>query len=386
MDWKSVFRRRFLRSTFRGAWRYVFGKRGQRWVISQRLSTRLRVMMLLFTPGTMRTLRPTRTRLWVDREGFARIRTLIRRAQHTIIIQMFIWKDDRLGREIASLLLGAADRGVKVFVTKEEVGDFFEGELDFLGTKERGETPVWERFWHHPNIRISHASHNDHSKVYVFDHHTMLLTGMNIGEEYNGPWHDYTVELRGERFVQQYLTRGGLPVAGPVTLILNTEGERRIRHAVMELLSSAKQSIVLEQSYLSDKRVLQALIDRSREGIHVTVILPSESDVHHYTNMQTINVLMNRGSPRFMRVFLFHGMIHGKIILVDRSRAFLGSANLFEASLDEMGETNILVEGGIRRVVQRLREVLREDLLRSRALKSPPVLQWFERWMAWMRL
>jgi cardiolipin synthase len=388
MKWSFLNNWRSLRATFRGGWQYLLGKRRERWLGSSRLLFRLRVMMLLRTPRALKHLqRLPRVRLWVDREAFSRIRALIQRARHTVIIQMYIWKDDALGRSMAELLVEVADRGVRVFVTKEAVGDFFEGGQDFLGTREHRDDSVWKRFWNHPLIRITHATYNDHAKVYIIDERVILLTGMNIGDEYDGPWHDYLVEIHGTSFVHQYLSgEGGGETNESVRLVMNGGQSGGIRAAVSQLLRSAERSIVLEQSYLSDSAVLQTLIERSREGVDVTVIIPSGIDLHHYSNMQSVSLLLNKGSPRHLRVFLYPGIVHGKIILVDRFRAFLGSANLISSSLDEVGEANVLLQGRRLGAVKRLREVLRQDLLKSSSLQSPFVLAWFERWLAWVKL
>ncbi len=211
MAWLSLLHPRSLRATWRGGMTYLFGKKRERHVARWRLFYRLRLMVLLFSRHTASAAasRP-RARLWVDAEAFVRIKKLLRRARHTIIIQMFIWKDDRLGREMAALLTLMADRGVRVYVSKEAVGDFFEMSGDFLATKTSSEA-VWRRFWGHPNIRITHVTQRDHAKVFIIDDRILLLTGMNIADEYAGPWHDYLVELRGPAFVQQYLLRTELP-------------------------------------------------------------------------------------------------------------------------------------------------------------------------------
>lgn len=379
MPFLQFFRRHSLRSMLRAGLRYLFGKRGQRRVFGLRLSFRLRTMVLLYSS---RRVGRAEARLWVDREVFVRIRKLLRRAKHTIIVQMFIWKDDALGRDIAEALVRAADRGVKVFVTKEATGDIFETEADFLATRE-SELHVWKQFWGHPNIRVRHALHDDHTKVFLIDGHVMLLMGMNIADEYIEFLHDYMVELRGSHFVQHYL-RGQSAEGGRVQLIMNTDDRKEIRPTVMRLLQSARQSIVIEHAYFSDPQVVDALAKRSHEGVFVTVISHAHPDIHRFSNLAALQHLLARGSKRYLRVFLYPGTLHGKILVIDRMRAFLGSANMIASSLDRMGEVNVLLEGRSR-AMRKLRAVLRNDLLQSRPLQQV-YLPWLKRWMAWLQL
>ncbi|MBI5155916.1 hypothetical protein HZA45_01430, partial [Candidatus Peregrinibacteria bacterium] len=117
-----------IRTFLRGVLHYLFGRRGQRRVMGLRLYYRARAMVMLHSSGQMaRLTRVPEVRLWVDGEkSFRRIEKLLRRARHTIVIQMFMWIDDATGRRMASVVLDAADRGVQVQIIKDAVGDMFE--------------------------------------------------------------------------------------------------------------------------------------------------------------------------------------------------------------------------------------------------------------------
>ncbi|MSR87204.1 phosphatidylserine/phosphatidylglycerophosphate/cardiolipin synthase family protein [Candidatus Peribacteria bacterium] len=386
-SFSSFLSRRALRSALRGGLQYVFGKRGQRRVHGWRLFYKMRVQVMLRSPRPITGISrfPT-SRLWVDQEAFPRIKKLIRRAKHTVLIQMFIWKDDVLGREMAALLVEVADRGVHVQISKEAVGDLFELHRDFLGTKDGGDG-MWKRFWNHPNIRILYETNNDHAKVFIIDERIFLLTGMNIADEYHHDWHDYMVELRGRHFVEHYLTNGEFSGADSQTrLVMNSHHSKEIRPAVMDLLRSAKRSIVVEHCYLSDQAALDLLIRRSHDGISVVLILPTETDFHHYANMQSVSRILTEGDRKNLAVFLYPKMMHAKIILVDRERAFVGSANLMTSSLDEMGEVNVLLQGRHLNAVHKLRDILRQDILRSTPVSRPPRFRWLWKWLTWLQL
>jgi cardiolipin synthase A/B len=385
--WSQVFRRPGFTTVIRGALRYLFGKRGQRRVKGLRLFYRTRLLVMTL-PGLSQTkLRGTTgVRIWVDGdEAFPRLERLIRHARHTIVIQMFIWKDDETGRRIAKRLLEAAERGVHVDITKEAAGDVFEFWNDFLGTQ-RSPSDLWKQFWSHPRIRIHYGNNRDHAKVYVIDDDILLLTGMNIADEYRYDWHDYMVELRGREFVEQYLARRAPSSPNArVHIVMNTEEGAAIRPMLIKLLREAKESIIIEHCYLSDPEVLGHIIDLSKRGIEVTMILPARTDFHHHANMASVGQLITQGDPSLLRVLIYPGMFHSKILLVDHNRAFLGSANLMRSSLDDMGEVNVLIQGGWR-ALWKLRESLGIDTLKSRPLSGPPRFVWLSRWLAWLGL
>ncbi len=373
---------RHVRTIARFLSRYLFGRKGQRMVSFLRLFYRIRMEVVLQSEHVGRIVQRPPVRVWVDgQEAFPRIELLLRRARHTIIIQMFIWKDDSTGQRIASVLLEAADRGVKVSLMKEVIGDFFEFHEDFLGTR-TSDLPLWKRFWSHPNIEVVYAKHNDHTKVYIIDGSILLLAGMNISDEYRYDWHDYLVELRGEQFVEQFLKRSDRGGDGAVRLIMNTEVRKSIRPTVMRLLEHARESIVVEHCYVSDAAVIDLLIRRSKEGLRVVVIMPKSVDLHHHANLQSMARLIAEGAPGKLQLLLYPRIVHGKVILVDRSTLFLGSANLMTSSLDDMGEVNVLVESSSSIAVTKMREALRGDILSSEPLTSPPSLRWFARMLA----
>lgn len=384
---RSHFTSRAVRSFFRGLLPYIFGRTGERRISGWRLHYGLRYQVLLRTKDSMQAMRRYfQARVWVDREAFPRIEKLLARATHTIVIQMFIWKDDTVGRRIAATLVQAADRGVKVHISKETVGDMFEAYKDFLSTKE-SKTHVWKRFWSHSNIKVTYAHHNDHSKVYIIDDEILLLSGMNIANEYDGEWHDYLVELRGRHFVEHYLTHGELPGSeGSIQIVMNRQGSMGIRPFLMSYLESARHAIVVEHSYVNDQQVLDLLIEKAKAGVLVTVIIPSKPDLHHISNMQSLGRLAAEAPPETMQIFLYPQMLHGKIILVDWVKAFLGSANLMTSSLDKMGEVNVFIEGRGHRAILKLRDVLRADILRSRPFSGLPPFFWLMRWLAWLQL
>jgi cardiolipin synthase len=348
---------------------------------------RMQANFVLRTGGSLRSLAGDReVRLWIDgHQAFQRIETLIARSTVSIVIQMFIWKDDRTGRQMAKWLLDAADRGVTVDITKEAVGDFFESHSDFLGTKDSSD-PLWKAFWRHPRIRIAHATHHDHAKVYVFDGHTLILGGMNVADEYRYDWHDCMVELRGASFVEQFLTRKKTPDdRAPVRIVANTEESKDIRPTFVKLLDDAREQVVVEHAYMSDPEVVAQLVALSKRGVRITIIVPERMQLHKHATQLAIGQLMSDGELANIRVFIFPGYCHSKIVLVDSRTAFLGSANLYKGSLDDMGEVNVLIKGRFR-ALWTLKEMLRQDVLVSKPLSSPPGFLWISRWLSWLGL
>lgn len=385
-----VFLRKLLsyrgrRSILRSAGAYIRRRHTRvKSIHGMRIFYGLRMMLLTHArPQFGSVARRREACFYVDGErAFARIEQLLRSARHTIAIHMFIWVDDVTGRAIAERLVEAADRGVHVRITKDTAGDLFELDRDFVTTKSevRG---IWRRFWAHPRITVDTAPERNHAKVFIVDDETILIGGMNIADVYRYRWHDFLVELRGRRFIEEYLSGSRHSASSDrVRLVVNGPHGHAIRTVLSELLRSAKRELILEQAYLSDSSVLRQLCDASKRGVHVRIILPGESDLFQNANAISIAELLKHGDPERIQIFRYPVMLHGKLILVDRERAFIGSANLMTTSIDGMGEVNVLLSGRHTRVLRSVRETVREDLLHSTPILSAPRLRWLTRILA----
>jgi len=388
----SVWRDHHLFSirSWKALWRGVYGYFwvGRRWVLVHRwrLYFFLKIEGVLHAQGRMEEWMESRLKVWVDgREFFPRVIRLMRRAKFAIVIQMFSWRDDPVGARIASALVEAADRGVSVDITKEMAGDSFEFSRDFLSTRDHRDG-VWHRFWNHPRIAVHHSARSDHSKAFVIDDR-LLLGGMNIAEEYAFAWHDYFVELKSSRFAQGFLSEQDVSSPqGSVRLVMNSAHAGNVRSTYEAFLLSARKRILLEQCYFSDPAIADLLARRSREGIRVTLLIPAKPDIHSFANTDAVRRLLLQGDARRIHVFLFPGMLHGKLTLVDRSRVFIGSANMLTSSLDWMGEANILIERGHRQALRKIRRAVRADIRVSELLKNPPRIGWIGKLFAWLGL
>ena len=76
------------------------------------------------------------------RNAFPEIIQQIRAAEHEITVHMFIWREDRIGTEIAREIIAAADRGVKVTIEK----DLYAVTLEYAEESQRS-------LCHNPDLR-----------------------------------------------------------------------------------------------------------------------------------------------------------------------------------------------------------------------------------------
>lgn len=318
--------------------------------------------------------------VYFRQKAFNRTKEVIATARVSIDMQMFIWLADDMGREMARLLVDAADRGVAVTVRKEVIGDVFEFADDFAATKNDAH-PVWQAFWKHPRITVLHNNRHDHSKTWIVDNDILLVSSMNIGDAYCNDWHECTVELRGNRFVQQY--REGTAALPKLThdgqiQVLRSSSESPMLSAVLELLRSAKTSIRIEMAYFSDPQIVELLAQKTREGVYLFLVIPHSPGVHHHSNMAAVSALLSRADKTHTFVFRYtRGLLHTKMIVIDRRTLFIGSTNLMTSSLTKMGETNVIIHRRPSSCLRVVRRQFTKDVLQSVRLEAKEITRTF---------
>ncbi|MGD8272180.1 MAG: phosphatidylserine/phosphatidylglycerophosphate/cardiolipin synthase family protein [Desulfobacterales bacterium] len=315
--------------------------------------------------------------LLVDgKEAFREIFAAIDSAESSVYIQTYIWKDDSTGQAVVAKLKSAAARGVRVTVSKDMLGTFFE-----LGDMLRGKpSPVFTKsgLKGHENIRLDTDlfADTDHSKYFIFDERNVIFGGMNIADEYHMQWHDFMILLRGkfwtEAFTKKVLKRFHWPVSSPLVLAVNNDRETQIRTATIEIITNAKQSVIVAHAYFSDDKVIDAVKKAAARGVRVEIILPKVPDTHLYANMATINRLLDAETGKAPRVFLYPHMSHAKVIMTDGRIAAIGSANLTPRSMLTSAEITLFVHGlSTAPFMRRLRAQLEKDIAASEEVVTP---------------
>lgn len=115
------------------------------------------------------------------------------------------------------------------------------------------------------------------------------------------------------------------------------------RTKLLALIDSAKKSLVIQTEYLEDPEVLAHLGARAKAGVAINVMLAFEApEGTDNVNADEAKLLAAQGITKVE--FPQHLKMHAKMVLVDGARAFVGSENFTENSLDHNRELGILVQ------------------------------------------
>ena len=115
--------------------------------------------------------------------------------------------------------------------------------------------------------------------------------------------------------------------------------EREYRHAIV----TAKSEILIVNSYfLPGRRLRNSLMRAARRGVAITVLLQGQAD-HPILQLATRS-LYDKLLAAGIRIYEYHAaMLHGKVAVIDREWATVGSSNLDPFSLLLNREANIIV-------------------------------------------
>jgi len=277
----------------------------------------------------------------------------IRRARHTVHLEMYIVHRDAVGRRFVDLLAAKAREGVAVRVIYDWFGCGFGPMLGLFTPLRQAGGEV--RVFNPPTLTALFGwMRRDHRKLLVVDGDVAFIGGLCIGQAWEGtatspPWRDTAVELRGpavahaERaFAESWAIAGGRPgsahlpepatppEAGHVDVRLIATEPFTASMFRMDLLvaAMARERLWIADAYfIGHGPFAEALGQTARDGVDVRLLLPQGSDVGWTVPVaRTLyRSLLNDG----VKIYEWtESMMHAKTAVADSRWARIGSTNL----------------------------------------------------------
>lgn len=293
--------------------------------------------------------------LLVDGEDtFESILSGIEQAQRYVLVEFYILRDDRIGRELQQRLIRKAREGLRVCVLFDEVGsaslsDPYLEELRSAGATAlpfnttQGKANRWQL-----NFR-------NHRKIVITDGTTAWVGGHNVGDEYLGrdpkigPWRDTHLKLTGPIVQsvqltffedwhwasQEWLKLNWDPQPAPTgakraALCLPSGPADALETCTLFFLHAinhARERLWIASPYfVPDEQFISALQLAALRGVDVRLLLPEKTD----------SAMVNLSSWSFqpelekagIKVYRYtKGFLHQKVTLIDREFCTVGTAN-----------------------------------------------------------
>lgn len=322
--------------------------------------------------------------------AYATMFAAIDAARDYVLLQVYMLRDDDLGRDLKARLMRRAEDGIRVLLLYDEIGSYglprsYVGELRAAGVTvtpfSTTQGPV-NRF---------QLNFRNHRKILVADGREAFVGGLNFGDEYLGrsasvgPWRDTHLRLRGPvvqavqlAFLEDWFWAAReLPQlqwepqaddhADIAALALPT-GPADVQDTCelffLEAIRGAHQRIWLASPYFAPDEQIMAALELARlRGVDVRLLLPGRPEhwvVHmagfgYYPTAERLGIEIYRYEP---------GFLHQKVLLVDNDVVSIGTANLDNRSFRLNFELSIVVWD--QAFAAAIDEMLREDFAHSR--------------------
>lgn len=287
-------------------------------------------------------------------EAYPSMLEAIGRAQKSVGLASYIFRNDAAGQAFHQALIQAQRRGVEVRVLIDGVGGgyFWSGTYNEL---RRTGVPV-ARFLHsYFPWRMPFVNLRNHRKILVIDGRLGFTGGINIGSENlrsadtRQPVRDTHFRIEGpiieqltDAFADDWLFTTGeklltenwfppLEKVGPVTARVVTSGPdedmEQIEFVALHAISCAQKSIrIVTPYFLPPDPLTMALGLAALRGVAVDVVLPESSNhaVLDWARRVPLRPLIEAGCRVWLTPQPFD---HSKLMIIDRAWLLIGSAN-----------------------------------------------------------
>ena len=313
----------------------------------------------------------------------------IRNAEKEILLETYIYSNDKIGRLFRDELMKKAVGGVKIKVLidgwgREVKRKFFE-DLIKLGAKLR-----FFREFKYSWSFIDDNHERNHRKLLVIDEKISYIGSMNITAKCLG-WSELVLRVEGDigkafrnsfnrswkkfniwnkRKMKKIVHESYELIHCFPSELNNSSFERNYR----KLIGHAKKEIVIETPYFVPSVGIRREIKRAlKRGVKIKLTLPRKSDVW------LVDVVRNRYLGKLyksgVKIYYHPKILHSKLLVIDDDFFLFGSSNLDYRSFLHQYEINLF--GRDKKIISELKKHFERNLEDS---KRFDYRLWKNRW------
>lgn len=323
---------------------------------------------------------------------FAKLNQLIRNARYSIHFQVYVFSNDETGSEIATSLIYAASKGVKVYLlvdgyASQNLPNQFIKNLTDAGVLFSRFEPLFKGGKFYFGRRLHH-------KVVVVDGIHAMVGGINVSDHYNmvnnvQAWYDLAVCINGEAASElEYIcckmwnsipgNQQLMPQLAPLDKMQQipvasvrvrrndwVKALEQVWHSYAQLLVNAQEEIIIACSYFMPGWKFRKLMAKAvKRGVSIKVIVAGLSDVMLAKHAERFlyRWLLEKG----ISIFEYQtNILHAKVGIADKRRMTIGSYNINNISAYASIELNLDIRNKpfVSMVANRLNELIAHDCL-----------------------
>ena len=270
----------------------------------------------------------------------------IAQAKEFIFLESYKFANDHMGVRFRDALTARAKDGVRIKILIDSwgrgpVSETFFSELIRNG----GEVKFFEKIKINSDI-FTRGHRRDHRKIVIIDDEICYMGSANI-TGYNLNWRELCLRMEGELavlfkkvFLENFNAFNPFIITNKVTFTRTIRSGtfeiirdvpsiqfQRLRKRYTQLIRHAEKSVVIETPYfLPGFKLRKAMMDASKRGVDVKVIMPKHSDV------RMVDILRNKylgmlHEAGIHLLFYFPHNLHAKMLMIDGEIFSISSAN-----------------------------------------------------------
>lgn len=303
-------------------------------------------------------------------DKFEALKRDLRQAQQFIHFEYYIFANDKIGHEVAQILIDKAHEGVKVRVIYDHVGSLGIASSFYQKLRQEG-VEAYPFLRVTPTQLANRLNWRDHRKLVIVDGKVGYIGGMNVADRYvtgsrrQQPWRDTHLRVTGGAVMAMeyvfavdwnFMNRTLLteqcdyPVAddnAPDGMQVVGSGPTGLWNGMsmvlLRAISLAKQCIYIQTPYfLPNDGQVKALQAAALAGVDVRVMIPRHPDSRllRYSSFSYVKECLQAG----VKVYLYEPrMLHVKCVIVDGEFVTTGSTNFDFRSFEHDFECNALI-------------------------------------------
>ena len=332
-------------------------------------------------------------------DKFRQLKADLKNAKKSILLQYYIFLDDKIGTEISDILIKKAQEGIEVKVIYDHVGSF-SAKNSFFKKMQNAGVEI------HPFFRVNfpqfanRINWRNHRKIVVIDGIIGYIGGMNIADRYvnklykkgkkTGIWRDTHFRVKGdilESLLYSFVIDWNFQKNDTYLPVINKDRKREINNRGIQLvtdgpighwnnlslmflkaISSAKRLIWIQTPYfLPTDALFNALQAAALAHVDVRIMMPEHTDsiLLHYASFSYISQSLDAG----IKIYLYQpGMLHAKAMMIDDNLVTAGSTNFDFRSFENNFECNLFIYDP--EVNSQMREIFYNDMRNCRKIKK----------------
>lgn len=205
-------------------------------------------------------------------------------------------------------------------------------------------------------LKMKYPKGHNHARYLIIDGQQLILTTGNFDETTFDHCRDFAVVVNKNNqqeclpliqaiFESDWNDKEVITPHNNVSIILGPEDQRE---KIARFLNAAKEKVQIYQQYCNDPKIADLLIDLKKRGVDIQLLMMAyPTDYEKDPNKDTQDLLEKAGiNVRLVniddRIYM-----HARSIIIDGSKALVGTASLSPPSLDLNRELSLIITGKV---------------------------------------